>query len=109
MTDKHKDAAATAAYINGYDLGIADGRRIRDIQQNRIDELEAEILAGNDWLNARSVVLQELAEANARIAALEAENEQLKQELKRWRVTLNKTGEEAMMPEGWSHRNDGWR
>ena len=41
MTDKHKDAAATAAYINGYDLGIADGRRIRDIQQNRIDELEA--------------------------------------------------------------------
>ena len=41
MTDKHKDAASTAAYIHGYDLGIADGRRIRDIQQNRIDELEA--------------------------------------------------------------------
>lgn len=38
----------------------------------RIAALEAEILAGNDWLNARAAVLQELAEANARIAALEA-------------------------------------
>lgn len=41
-------------------------------QEKRIAELETEILAGNDWLNARAAVLQELAEANARIAELEA-------------------------------------
>ena len=38
----------------------------------RLAELEAQVLAGNDWLNARSAVLQELAEANARIAELKA-------------------------------------
>jgi len=40
--------------------------------RSRIEQLEAEILAGNHWLNARAAVLQELAEANARITRLEA-------------------------------------
>ena len=43
-----------------------------EAQARRIAELEAQLLAGNDWLNARHAVLQELAEANARIAELEA-------------------------------------
>ena len=65
MTDKQKEAAVTAAYLRGFETG-------QDAAKSRIAALEAEVLAGNDWLNARSVVLQELAEANARIAELEA-------------------------------------
>lgn len=43
-----------------------------EAQARRIAELKAQLLAGNDWLNARHAVLQDLAEANARIAELEA-------------------------------------
>lgn len=39
----------------------------------RISELEAQLSAGNDWLNARHAVLQDLSEANARIEELEKE------------------------------------
>lgn len=53
-------------------------------QEARIAALEAEVLAGNDWLNARAAVLQELAEANARIAELEAARSVL------WRLPIQR-------------------
>ena len=48
---------------------MADALKAKDA---RIAALEAQLLAGNDWLNARHAVLQDLAEANARIAELKA-------------------------------------
>jgi acetyl-CoA acetyltransferase len=52
-------------------MGFYQAQKIEKLEA-RIKELEAQLFAGNDWLNARHAVLQDLAEANARIAVLEA-------------------------------------
>ena len=93
-------------YMHKQDKRIRDLHEIvrareEDCEHHRVIKIAAMKIADERW--------EQVKKLDARIAALEAENEQLKQELKRWRVTLNQTGEEAMMPEGWSHRNDGWR
>ncbi len=73
MAEDMTDDFIGYSYERGYDQGIDDGRRIRDALHARISELEAQLSAGNDWLNARSAILQDLAEANARISELEKE------------------------------------
>ena len=57
-----------AQHMVKHEQVVAENSQLRA----RIAELEAQVLAGNDWLNARSTVLQDLAEAQARIAELEA-------------------------------------
>ena len=73
-------------------MGFYQAQKIEALEA-RIAELEAEILAGNDWLNARASVLQELAEANARIAELE-------KELARERPAVTSYSK-ACYPRGW--------